>query len=196
MANDTWVVRWKDQLSETYLYGSEVKFHEDGAVSFYNPMMPPGTVIHRWYSKTNYQRNRIEPSLPLIDGEKAYCVSLNIDEHDASKASVLLRIVFYDRYDDFADSIIIREKRAYFKPSIKTYSYCMELVNGGNADFTFKSFTIEEVSKKEFDEEQKRIEKVKEASYKSEKKWRKAKSSDRRGTKRSDGGSEAKISKR
>ena len=49
-------------------------------------------------------------------------------------------------------------KRRFFKPSIRTYSYRIELINGGNADFTFKSLVIKEVSEEEFDAEQERIE--------------------------------------
>ncbi len=196
MGRDSWTVKWKDQLSDTYTYGSKIKFHANGSVSFSNSLMPPGTVIHRWYSKTNYQQKRIEPSLPMIDGERPYLLTLNASENPSLRDSLLIRINFYDRYDVFADSIIIREKKAFFKPSVKTYSYEIELINGGSADFTFNSLILEEVSEKEFDEEQKRIEKIKEASYKSEKKWRKNKEPNGRRIKGSDGGSKAKISKR
>ena len=196
MGNAVWKVNWKDQLADTYTYGSEIIFNADGSVSFSNELMPPGTVIHRWYSKTNYQAKRIEPSLPMIDGERPYSLTLNVLKNSESGDSLLIRINFYDRYDNFADSIIIREKKAFFKPSVKTYSYNIELINGGNADFTFNSFILEEVSEKEFDEEQKRIEKIREASYKSEKKWRKSKEPHGRRTEKPDRGAKAKVSKR
>ena len=51
----------------------------------------------------------------------------------------------------------------------------IELINGGNADFTFKSLVIKEVSEEEFDAEQERIERLKEDSNKSKKKRRKIK---------------------
>ena len=85
----------------------------------------------------------------------------------------MLRIIFFDRYDVQAQSIIVRDKKAFFKPSIRTYSYRIELINGGNADFTFKSLVIKEVSEEEFDAEQERIERLKEDSNKSKKKRRK-----------------------
>lgn len=85
--------------------------------------------------------------------------------------------VFFDRYDAQAQSIIVRDKKAFFKPSIRTYSYRIELINGGNADFTFKSLVIKEVSEEEFDAEQERIERLKEDSNKSKKKRRKNKKS-------------------
>ena len=84
----------------------------------------------------------------------------------------MLRIIFFDRYDVQAQSIIVRDKKA-FQASIRTYSYRIELINGGNADFTFKSLVIKEVSEEEFDAEQERIERLKEDSNKSKKKAKK-----------------------
>mgnify|MGYP000693744946 CR=1 FL=1 len=68
---------------------------------------------------------------------------------------------------------------AYFIFVIRkeTYSYRIELINGGNADFTFKSLVIKEVSEEEFDAEQERIERLKEDSNESKKKRRKNKKS-------------------
>ncbi|RHC38213.1 accessory Sec system protein Asp3 [Agathobacter rectalis] len=177
MYGDTWQVRWKEFLSDSYIYGSKIEFNEDGSVSYKNRLMPPGTVIHTWYSMTNFQGNRIEPSLPLIDGERAYSIAANIDYHNSESEALMLRIIFFDRYDVQAQSIIVRDKKAFFKPSIRTYSYRIELINGGNADFTFKSLVIKEVSEEEFDAEQERIERLKEDSNKSKKKRRKNKKS-------------------
>ena len=177
MYGDTWVVRWREFLSDSYVYGSKIEFNEDGSVSYQNRLMPPGTVIHTWYSMTNFQRQRVEPTLPLIDGERAYSISMKIDYNNTESEALMLRIIFYDRYDEEAQSIIVRDKKAFFKPSIKTYSYKIELINGGNADFIFKSLMIKEVSKEEFDAEQERIERLKEDSDKSKKKRRKNKKS-------------------
>lgn len=178
MLHDKWVVRWREYTADTYTYGSQIEFCEDHTVRFKNRLMPPGTVIHKWYSQTNFQIQRIEPALPLIDGERAYSITLHIELNNADSDALMLRIIFYDRYDKEADSMIVRDKRAFFKPSIKTYSYCVELINGGNADFRFHSFEIKEVSKEEFDEEQKRIARLKEDSNKDKKKWRKHKKSE------------------
>ena len=177
MINDTWIVRWREFFSDTYTYGSKIEFLQDGTVTFQNRLMPPGTVIHKWFSKTNFQIKRIEPTLPLIDGESAYSIKLNIEYYGMESQPVLLRIIFFDRYDKEAESIVVRENQVFFKPSIKTYSYCVELINGGNADFKFKSLEIKEVSKEEFDENQKTIAEAKKNSKKSQKKRKKDKKS-------------------
>lgn len=72
----------------------KIEFNEDGSVSYKNRLMPPGTVIHTWYSMTNFQGNRIEPSLPLIDGERAYSIAVNIDYHNSESEALMLRIIF------------------------------------------------------------------------------------------------------
>lgn len=164
-------------MTESYGYGADIEFMLDLSVRYKNRLMPPGTVVHRWFAKTNYQVNRIEPSLPLIDGESAYLVKLNIDYNSDDSESLILRIIFYDRYDNEIKSTIVRDKKAYFLPPITTYSYTIELINGGNADFTFKSLVLKEVSKEEFNEDQKRIERLKEAAGKGQKFRRKNKKS-------------------
>ena len=79
MTGEKWIIYWNEYSADTYLYGSEVTYHAKDDVEFKNPMMPPGTVIKQWYSKTNYQAQRIEPALPMIDGESDYRLIANID---------------------------------------------------------------------------------------------------------------------
>lgn len=87
-----WKIYWNEFVSDSYLYGSEMAFHGREDVEFRNQLMPPGTVIKTWYSRVNYQAGRIEPSLPIIDGEGRYHVSADI-ECDVP-GGILLRFVF------------------------------------------------------------------------------------------------------
>lgn len=173
MINDTWIVRWRNTLTDSYVYGSTIEWNEDKTVRYKNRLMPPGTVIHTWYSQTNYQAQRVEPTLPLIDGEAIYSIDMNIEYNSSDSKELMLRMIFFDRYDEEADCIIVRNGRTVFKPSIRTYSYRIELINGGNADFTFRSLIIKEVSEEEYNEEQERMESLKENSKKGKKKQRK-----------------------
>lgn len=166
MINDQWLVYWNEYTSNTYTYGSKLRFISRQEVAYENALMPPGTVINSWYSRTNFQRDRIEPSLPIIDGEGAYHISVNMDFDEGSDEDIMLRIIFFDRYDEKAESIILRGRDNYFKPSIQTHSYRIELINGGIHRFVFHSIILKEVSQEEFHAEQDRIEKLKEASKK------------------------------
>lgn len=143
MTGEKWFIYWNEYSSDTYLYGSEITYHKKDDIIFNNLLMPPGTVIKQWYSKTNFQARKIEPALPMIDGESDYRIIINIDTPQSEYC--LIRLIFYDRYEEEISSMIIRDKAAGFKCPIKTYSYCMQLINGGVTQFNFHSIIIQEV---------------------------------------------------
>lgn len=143
MAGAKWTIYWNEYATDTYLYGSEVIYHKKDDVEYINQLMPPGTIIKQWYSKTNFQMQKIEPSLPIIDGESEYQITVNIDT--AENENCLVRLVFYDRYEMEAGSITLRDKTTTFKCPLKTYSYRMQLVNGGVKKLNFHSIVIQEV---------------------------------------------------
>jgi accessory secretory protein Asp3 len=143
MNNASWTIYWQEYSSNTYLYGSEVEYLAKNKVHFKNNLMPPGTVIKEWFSMTNYQANRIEPALPIIDGESHYHIKIDVETPDGK--GCLVRLVFLDRYEREAGDFTIREKEADFSCPLKTYSYKMQLINGGMTEFTYHSITIEEI---------------------------------------------------
>ena len=139
-----WTVYWNEYCADTYLYGSQISYHKKDDVEYKNLLMPPGTIIKKWYSKTNFQMQKIEPALPMIDGESEYQLIINIDCEEGENC--LVRLVFYDRYEVEAGSITCREKIMNFKCPLKTYSYQMHLINGGVSEFHFHSIVIREIS--------------------------------------------------
>lgn len=150
MVLDTWKVYWREYSSDTYLYGSDIVFHDKKNVEYTNELMPPGTIIKEWYSRTDFQRQMIEPTLPLIDGESAYRIILDADH--AEDEQCLLRVVFYDRYENEAGNITIRDKEAVFRCPMKTYSYRVQLINGGLTHFVFHEIVIQEVTLDEMEQ--------------------------------------------
>lgn len=143
MTGEKWTIYWNEYASDTYLYGSEIEFHQKDDVEYRNRLMPPGTVIKQWYSKTNFQMQRIEPALPIIDGESQYKIIINIET--AEDENCLVRLVFYDRYEVEAGSLTLRDKETVFRCPLKTYSYRLQLINGGVTKFHFHSVVIQEV---------------------------------------------------
>ncbi len=144
MTGQRWSIYWNEYSANTYLYGSEIIYHRKDDVEFINGMMAPGTVIKQWYSRTNYQAHRIEPSLPMIDGESDYRITVNIDTPPGE--GWLVRLVFYDRYETEAGSLTIRDKVTDFRCPLKTYSYRMQLINGGLTAFRYHSIVIQEIT--------------------------------------------------
>lgn len=143
MTGEKWTIYWNEYSSNTYLYGSEISFHKKDDIEYRNLLMPPGTVIKEWFSKTNFQLQRIEPALPIIDGESQYKIIINIDTPE--EENCLVRLVFYDRYEVEAGSLTLRDKETLFRCPLKTYSYRLQLINGGVTNFHFHSVVIQEV---------------------------------------------------
>lgn len=138
-----WMVYWDEYAANTYLHGSKICFHAKDDVEFENLLMPSGAVIKEWFSKTNYQRQKIEPMLPIIDGESKYRITINL-EHAVGE-NCLARLVFFDRYEAEAGTLILHDAVTEFQCPLKTYSYSLQLINAGVTHFHFHSITIEEI---------------------------------------------------
>ncbi len=144
MITAKWVIHWDNYARDTYLYGAKLIFHAKDDVEYQNEMMPAGTVIKTWYSKTNFQLQRIEPTLPIIDGESSYRITSDFECNKGEHC--YLRIVYFDKYGIEAGDLIVRDKEAEFQCPLKTYSYKIELINAGASHICFHSFTIEEIA--------------------------------------------------
>lgn len=144
MMGESWKVYWNEYGKNTYLYGSEIAFYAKDDIEFRNEMMPPGTVIKSWFSKVNYQAMRIEPSLPMIDGEGRYFIRLDAEAVPAD--GLLLKLIFYDRYDAEAGMQIVRDGGASFQCPLKTFSYEVQLIGAGASEFRFHMITITEMT--------------------------------------------------
>ncbi|RRF99130.1 MAG: accessory Sec system protein Asp3 [Coriobacteriaceae bacterium] len=138
-----WTVYWTEWGAETYLYGSKICFHAPGDVEFENALMPPGTVIKTWHSMVDYQERRLEPQLPIIDGEGSYHVSVSL-EADVPEG-IYLRFVFFGKNGDEAGSVVVDQPEADLRCPLKTYSYDAQLICAGAHVLRFHSFTIEEL---------------------------------------------------
>lgn len=122
MHSGKWKIYWNEYLFGGYLYGSKITFHSREDVEVENELMPPGTVIKEWYSKVNYH------------------IQVNMSDFE----SYLIRMVFYDRYENEAGTLIVREPEMDFKCPLKTYSYRVQLINAGGTKMHFHSFVITE----------------------------------------------------
>lgn len=138
-----WSIYWNEYSADTFLYGSQILYHKRDDIEYINYLLPSGAIIKQWYSKTNYQMQRVEPALPMIDGEGEYQIIVNIDYPWTEEC--LIRLVFYDKYDMEAGSITLKEKEAYFRCPLKTYYYKLQLINGGVTHFHFHSIEIREL---------------------------------------------------
>ncbi|KRM95059.1 hypothetical protein FC19_GL002151 [Liquorilactobacillus aquaticus DSM 21051] len=133
------VIYWKSAVS-TYLYGSDVAFHQNGEVDFENKLMSPGKTINTWYSQTNYQAERFSPQLPILRKGASYRLLLRA--HSFPEASLYLRIDFYDRGGQVINRIFIKKMEELFEYPDNAYYYTINLLNAGCTRLKFKYMMI------------------------------------------------------
>lgn len=134
-------IYWEHNL-QTYMYGSQVSFREDGSVHFYNPLIPSGTDIQIWNLILNFQANRRQPSLPLLKRGKSYRLKAKLET--VPENSVFLKIVFMNRYGEELSQVIEKSSQAEFTYPQDAYSYRVSLLSAGLREMDFHYFMIEE----------------------------------------------------
>ena len=144
MVGESWKIYWNEYARDSYLYGSEIFFHAKDDIEFKNELIQPGVVIKSWFSKVNYQIARSEPTLPMIDGEGRYHIKLDASVEPAD--GLLMKLIFYDRYDSEAGSQIVRDMEDVFQCPLKTFSYEVQLINAGATQFHFHTIMITEIT--------------------------------------------------
>ncbi len=140
-------VIWDEYAMGSYLYGTELDVTNPYKVKFHNTLIPSGTVIKEWSSKTSYWGQRIEPQLPLVFEGKTYYVKFNCKTVPERK--VFLRINFYDRQGNIVEFKMMNEKNGSFTVPKKTVAYDMQLIQAGAESLTFKSIQFSDEPFKE-----------------------------------------------
>lgn len=133
----------KNKEDFTYLYGSTIIMHSPSQVYFENKLMASGQTIHEWSSNWNYQRDRLVPALPLLKKGARY--QLTRDMVVYPEASVFLKIVFFDRYDQEIGNQIGRSESVVFTYPKEAYSYKVRLLSAGVESFEFRRLTIDQI---------------------------------------------------
>ncbi|MGT2926286.1 accessory Sec system protein Asp3 [Streptococcus cuniculipharyngis] len=137
-----YVIKWRENQQSTYLYGSQLIWQKE-AVHVTNQLMPSGLSFHEWQSRTNYQRDRREPELPLLRPGKTYQLELVSDLLVGSLP--YLQIICYDRWEQELVKITIKEGRGDFVYPTETYDYHIRLINAGCQSFRFHQLVLREV---------------------------------------------------
>ena len=135
-----YVVYWDPNGQDTYLYGSSLTFQKDGTVIFENERMPSGFSIRRWSSRTSFQTDRCEPSLPLLREGKRYMVKACM--HVVPDGTVLLRVEFFDRQKRRISFRFLDEEEPCFDVPQGTWYYHMELIASGFKRLIFYGLLI------------------------------------------------------
>ncbi|EFR44397.1 accessory Sec system protein Asp3 [Streptococcus pseudoporcinus] len=137
---EVFLINWGLLHQGTYMYGVDLSYLRDGRISYRQDYLPIGTVIHSWYSQTNFQANRDVPRLPILKRGIDYRLKLNIE---TNKGHVpYLRLTFFNRRKEIVAYKIIKEDSADFSLPEETFSYQIDLINAGCQDFIFDSILL------------------------------------------------------
>lgn len=128
----------------SYLFASSISYHSPSYISFENKLMPSGQIIHEWSSAWNYQGYRVQPALPLLKRGHRYRLSREMNSYP--EASVFLKIIFYDRYDQEVGDLIEREESLDFLYPLDAYSYKVQLLSAGVESLEFHYLSLAEIT--------------------------------------------------
>lgn len=133
---------WSQLTRETYLYGSQICFPEEDAVTFENKFMPPQQIVKSWVSLSDYKRSRLEPSLPLLEEEREYHVHSVVKS--IPEGCAFVKVVFYDQKGSILSYKVIREEDEDFVYPKGAFSYEIQLVQGGAERIDFQCILLME----------------------------------------------------
>ncbi len=137
-------IRWNNLANESYLYGSSIVFESNGTVKFSNHLMPPGQIIRKWQSVTNYQALRHEPQLPIL--EEGECYEIRSYATCKPDGGVKLRLKFFDRQGEEKETIIIDDLIDEFVCPNGASNYDLDLINAGAEELVFHHIEIQKKS--------------------------------------------------
>ncbi len=99
-------IPWGPLTCQTYLYGTRLSADADGSIRLENRLIPPGQTVKVWDSRTNYQLQRCEPQLPLLEKGRKYRISVHAETEPARE--MLLRVTFYDCTGKETGTVMLR----------------------------------------------------------------------------------------
>ena len=128
--NESRRIYWGDTVLADYLWGSTIQATDQGSV--------------QWHSQTNFGATRQIPSLPLLKREQDYELVITMEATPAH--TVMVEIVFKDRFGEVVGRRVTAEGRLQFTYPDQAYAYEVRLLSAGLQEFTFHYFTIQPIS--------------------------------------------------
>lgn len=133
-------IYWGDMTSHSnYLYGSTIKY-SGSSVHFENPYFAAGKAIKTWRSKTNYQSQRVSPSLPILVPGASYRVEK--DFSSVPEHTCYLQIQYFNRQEEVIGTEILKKDDHNFTYPKDAYTYVIKLVGAGCQQVSFHSLSL------------------------------------------------------
>lgn len=128
------------QMENQYEHGSDVTVDAHNQVDFDNDRMATNEIINHWESTQNWQANKRVPQLPMLAvGHRYRLMGL----WEAEPVDTLTtRIIFYDIQGQELSRDNTTDHALEFEVPATTYSYQIELINGGCIHLHFRRLEI------------------------------------------------------
>lgn len=136
----TYEIKWSRAHCNYFIYGSKISFLKNEEVLFENPSVPPGFTLVEWMSEVNYQEERTPVQLPLLKQDKIYALTSDIE--CSPKASVGIKVTFYDRSGETLGTQILPLEGGDFPYLKGSYSYSVALISLGVTSFHFRKMCL------------------------------------------------------
>ncbi|QUM67158.1 accessory Sec system protein Asp3 [Staphylococcus delphini] len=135
-------IRWTQITPETFMYGSILRFKATETL-FENELMPSGIVIHEWKMMTNFEDDKVMPTLPILQRNQTY--RFHFDYHVQPVDSVYFKVIFKRRNGTVCDYQMIKGHDKDITVPDEMYSYVVQIINAASQHLTFRQLTIEDV---------------------------------------------------
>lgn len=132
-------INWSPDFIEFYKFGTTLTF-EPSRIIFKNEFLSPGVVIARWSSNINYQKSRSTLQLPLLKRGSVY--RLLIQAQVKPKASILLKICFYNRGGEEIGKEFLSAQGGEFTFREDAYGYSIAIISTGMKELDFSYMLI------------------------------------------------------
>lgn len=136
-------IKWGDSVKNAYNHGSRVTFVKNGVI-FDNPMMSPSFPIISWSSRSNFQGDRSQPALPLLNRGKTYRLVLEAEVTPAGSAYI--KVTYFDRLGEELSFDVLKDDHWLFTYPFGAAFYKVELINAGCEHLFFDRLLLLESS--------------------------------------------------
>lgn len=123
----------------TYMYGARLNF-EGRTVLYHNPLIPAGTVIHRFQMITDYDRERITPDLPMLERNKRYVIKFDFSVTPAR--AVYFKLNFFKRDGSLLKTDTIMNDEHRFIYPLLAHDYNIEIMSASPDTLIFRKMSI------------------------------------------------------
>ncbi|MGK0553625.1 accessory Sec system protein Asp3 [Macrococcus capreoli] len=131
-------IYWQSINAATYMYGARIYFDE--AAHYHNPLVPAGTIIHAWYMTSNYDRDRVIPTLPMLMQNVTYI--LTVDMTCIPAQSAYFKLIIYATDHTVIETHFIETDTFEFTYPDGAYSYTLQLMSASAETITFRKVNI------------------------------------------------------